>query len=111
MTDIEKMEELAKKREEKDKKNRIIIDEMISEGKLPEIRSLTRKERKMMDDAGVNIRKIDAINDENVDNMADWILDNIYSDFNFDDMDNNICSLFGILVFRATYEDDLAAKN
>ena len=50
-------------------------------------------------------------NDENVDNMADWILDNIYSDFNFDDMDNNICSLFGILVFRATYEDDLAAKN
>ena len=72
MNDIEKMEELARKREEKDKKNRVIIDEMISEGKLPAIRSLTRKERKMMDDAGVNIRKIDVINDENVDNMADW---------------------------------------
>ena len=55
MTDKEKM----KKETEHGEANRQILWDLAKEGKLPEPRALTRRERKSLDAAGVNIFKID----------------------------------------------------
>ena len=41
----------------------------------------------------------------------DWILDNVYPDFDFDELPNNICFFFGEAVYNATYSDDFSEKN
>lgn len=113
----EKKQELMDKQKEQQKKveeTRLILKQLISEGKLPEARSLTRGERRALDKAGVNIRKADYAQkrvDTIVDEMADWIIDHIYPEFDFDSVANNVCTLFAMYVYQMTYEDDLATKN
>lgn len=105
-----------RKQQEKNEETRKALKRLIAVGKLPQARPLTRGERRKMDEAGVNIRKIDYRQktlDAAIDDMADWILENIYPSFapEFDALPNNVCTLFAMYVYQLTYEDDLAAKN
>lgn len=114
MADKEKEKELeeAKRIGEQNLK---IIKQLIAEGKLPELRSLTRKERKALDAANMNVFKIKASDPRSLyavrEDCSDWILDNVYPDFDFNDVPNNILLWFGNKVFGMTYRDDLAEKN
>lgn len=107
--------EKVEKAREQAKKNLEILQNLIKENKLPQYRALTRKERKNMTEAGVNVyyAKID----ENTtvqklyEQMTDWILDNVFLDFNFDDLDNGLCTAFATKCFAMTYSDNLAEKN
>lgn len=90
------------------------LKELIAAEKLPAARPLTRGQRRKLDEAGVNIRKVDYAKkrvETAVDEMADWILDNVYAEFCFDALPNNVCTLFAMYVYQLTYEDDIAAKN
>lgn len=96
-------------------KNRELILEMVAEGKLPEPRKLSRAERRKLDEAKVNIFKIEPTDSRTYfavkEDMADWIIDNIYKDVNFDNVDNNVCLFFGEYTFGLSYKSDLAVKN
>lgn len=90
------------------------INKLIAEGKLPAIRSMTRAQRKEMDAKKLNYFKGGATGESAVlqqERCADWILDNVYPDFDFDDLPNNICYYFGQMVFAATYSDKFSEKN
>ncbi len=109
-------EEALKRAEEIVESNRKYMRDLIGEGKLPQLQSLTRKQRKDMDAAGVNITKIKADDKrtyaEITDCMIDWIFDHVYPDFKgFDDLDEGVCKAFGLLTFSHTYRDNLAEKN
>jgi len=114
MSDKEKQKEWeeAKKIGEQ---NLNIIKQLVVEGKLPEPRSLTRKERKALDAANMNVFKIKASDPRSLyavrEDCSDWILDNVYQDFDFNDVPNNILLWFGNHVFGLTYKDELAEKN
>lgn len=101
--------------EEKEKENRAVIDGLINSGKLPALRSMTRKQRRDMDAAGANIGKFKRDDMRTFvdvrDTMCDWILDNVYSGWDFDALDNNVTLAFALLTYKMTYEDTLAAKN
>lgn len=97
--------------------DRIVADimEMVKEGKLPEIRCLTRKQRRELDKQKLNYLKTVFQTKETAIGMQekcyDWILDNVYPDFDFDELPNNICFFFGEAVYNATYSDDFSEKN
>ena len=114
MNDKDKRDKEIEEAMEKGKRNHEIIKNLVSEGRLPEPRSLTRKERKLLDAADVNIFKIKAADPRSIEaireDCSDWIMDNIYPDFDFD-LPNNICLWFGNYVFGITYRDDLTEKN
>ena len=92
------------------------IYKMIDEGKLPEIKSMTRKQRKEVDAKKLNYFKY-GMDDSNQnlitkqEQSVDWVLDNVYPDFNFDDLPNNVCFVFGQMVFATTYGDKVSEKN
>lgn len=94
--------------------NREIIRKLVAEGKLPEPRPLTRKERKELDKAGYNVFKIKQQDSRSIseirEDCADWILEKLYPDFDFD-LPNPICLWFGSYIFAISYKDDLSEKN
>lgn len=96
-------------------KNREYMKSLITEGKLPEARALTRAERKKLDAAGHNLFKIKENDKRSLaevkENLTDWILDTIYPDVSFDDVSNNVCNWFAEYVFAISYRDDLSEKN
>lgn len=108
---IQQIENEAKERYERNKK---VILQLVTEGKLPEPRKLTRQERKKLDAAGVNLFKINPTDTRSYmavkEDMADWIMDTIYPKFPFD-VDNDICLFFGEYIFGLSYKNDLAEKN
>lgn len=96
--------------------NRDLVLGLVKEGKLPEPRKLTRAERRKLDAAKVNIFKIEPTDPRSYhavkDDLADWIIENIYPKFKgFDDLDASICTFFGEYVFGISYRNDLTAKN
>ncbi len=94
--------------------NKAVINKLVREGKLPQPRALTRKERKALDKAGLNILKTTGDNKLNFlekrEACADFILDILYPDFDFD-LPNGICLWFGSYVFGLSYKNELAEKN
>lgn len=105
-------EQLAKELYEK---NREHIMTLVNDKKLPEPRKLTRSERRKLDAAKVNIFKIESTDPRSYfavkEDLADWILDNIYPKFDFDGLDNNICTFFGEYIFGLSYRNDITVKN
>lgn len=112
--ELKKAEEM-KQEEERQKANREFLLRLIKEEKLPKARAMNRTERRKLDAAGLNVPKLRNYGEKSFqqiwEDMTDWILDEIYPDFNFDELDNNICSAFGSYIYNLTYGDDLTAKN
>ena len=110
--ELKKVQEEMKQRAEENKK---IIMTLVSEGRLPSPRPLTRKERKSIDAKGLNIFKIKPDDQRSVatvrDELFDFILDKIFAGFDFNDLPNNVASWFADYVFSITYRDDLSEKN
>ncbi len=117
--DIEKQQEEMKKQQEEMKQraeaNKKIIMALVAENKLPDPRPLTRKERKLLDEKGLNIFKIKADDKRSIatvrDELFDFILDTAFKGFDFDNLPNNVASWFADYVFAITYRDDLSEKN
>lgn len=111
----EKLLEEQKRIEKGVEDTRNALKKLITEGALPAARAMKRPERRNLDKAGLNIKSYrynsDKTFSEAQEAMADWILDNIYPDFNFDDLDNNICNLFALYTYHLSYQDNLATKN
>ena len=101
-----------KQRAEENKK---VIMSLVADGKLPQPRSLTRKERKAIDSKGLNIFKIRPEDKRSIaevrDELFDFILDTAFPDFDFDELPNNVASWFADYVFAITYRDELSEKN
>lgn len=106
------MDETEKKLEQ----TRKILKEMMEKGTLPRARSLTRKERKAFDKSGKNIFNLVTQDDKRTflairQDAADWILDNVFPKFDWDNVENNICQAFAEYVMNLTYSGDLDEKN
>ena len=92
-----------------------IIEKLIADGKLPKIRTLTRKQRKELDKSNLNYLK-NGIGDRRnpfavQEDCYDWILEHVYKETDFSEFSNTICFVFGRLTFQTLYKDDLAEKN
>lgn len=114
MTDEEKKNK--EKAEKIYKEQQEYIEKLITEKKLPELRSLTRRERKELDAANLNYTKLIFTSDKRnaiqiKEDCFDWILDNIYKSFNFGDLPNNLCWAFANMTYNMTYGDKLSEKN
>ena len=55
---------------------------------LPPIKSMTRKQLRKLRDEGLDPMMKPDMTNKDVAVMTDYILDNIYSEYNFDDIDN-----------------------
>lgn len=113
MTDEEKKNK--EKIERTHKEQQEYIEKLIAAKKLPELRALTRKERKELDKSNNNYLKEVFTDKRNPlviqEGCYDWILDNIYKSFDFSDLPNNVCLAFGRMVYDLTYGDKLSEKN
>lgn len=112
---IDEKEKALKEAMELEKENREKIRELIAEGKLPELKVMNRKQRRELGTSGYDFGKI-RLDDKRTfteirDDMFDWILDHIYPDFNFDEVDNPTCNAFALLTYKNSMQDNLAAKN
>ncbi|MGL5513294.1 MAG: hypothetical protein ACRDBM_08725 [Sporomusa sp.] len=113
----EKIEQKNAEQEIKElyEKNREYVLELVAAGKLPEPRKLNRSERRRMDAAKVNIFKTEPDDPRTYhaikEDMADWIIDNIYPEFDFGNVENNVASFFGEYIFGLSYKNDITAKN
>lgn len=91
------------------------IFRLIKEGKLPEVRVLTRKERKELTKTGFNMYQPKV--DENTNFLdlkmkcVDWVVDNIYPDFDWDDVPSNVVNIFVGFTLGLTYGDNFIEKN
>ena len=78
-----------------EKENSEVLDKLVKEGKLPSYRSLTRNERKKLDESGQNWLKTPISDTRNAldvrESCYDWILDSCFGDFDFGDLPNNVC--------------------
>lgn len=108
-------EDVQKEAQERHEKITAEIMKMIADGKLPEVRSMTRKQRRELDEQKLNYLKTVFQTKETAIGMQekcyDWILDHVYPDFDFDSLPNNVCFFFGEQVYSATYSDKFAEKN
>lgn len=96
------------------KKSEAALQKLIEQGKLPPARGMTRKERKTYDATGfnpVNPKAKDKSFYELNDESTDWILENVYKGFDFDDLQNNIVEAFVGWTKRLTYGDYVGEKN
>lgn len=117
MADVDDL--VAKEPEETSKdrqaKNREILLALVAEGKLPEPRAMTRKERKEFDASGNNPYKPKTKDSRSflafADDATDWIFDHMYKDFDADNLPNNVCNIFALYIVGLTYKDELAEKN
>lgn len=91
MSEIEEIRPVEEKRQAKAEGSR---------SALPQARSMTRRERKAFLAAGADPGVFRRTGDSETDNpalielnekMVDWILENIYPDYNFDDTPNGDC--------------------
>lgn len=94
-----------------------VLGRLAKEGKIPEIRPLTRKERKQLnkDKQNMFISTHD-VNDhrgplEVQTDTVDYVLDNFFKGTDWDDLPNNVCAAFVVCVMGATFKDTLAEKN
>jgi NTP pyrophosphatase (non-canonical NTP hydrolase) len=91
------------------------IKKMISDKKLPQLKILTRKQRKEIDKKNINYLKSQIGDQRNPlavqEECYDWILENVYKEFDFSDLPNNICLVFARMTFSSVYKDELAEKN
>ena len=94
-----------------------VIYKMIDAGQLPEIKALTRRQRKELDAKGINpvkqsYEKGDYVTPITVSEaVADFVCDTVYPDFDFDDLPNNAVTVFCELVISRTYSNKLSEKN
>ena len=113
--EVETEEQKNKKIEIEEKAKRDILLALVAKGELPAPSPLTRSQRKALDLTGFNISKSKTTDmmeySELAEKMYDWIMDNVYPDFNFDSVANNICTAFALYVYKLTYEDIAAEKN
>lgn len=114
----EMLNQLALQKEQAEqelKENREIIKRLISDNVLPPAKKLSRKQRKDLDKTGNDISKISKDDKRSFlqirDDMVDWILDTIYPDFNFDELDNDVCTAFALYTYNISIKDVLAEKN
>lgn len=82
---------------------------------LPDVRVMTRRQVKELRKAGLDpalMSKEDAatIAARSAD-MIEWILDNVYSDFNFDDISYSDCWALATETYRRTMGLDSEIKN
>jgi hypothetical protein len=95
--------------------NKAAIAWYVEEGKLPTPRSLTRKERRALDDANLNLLKIPRNDPRSYtqvrDELADWVVENVFPDFDFDSLPNCVVLWFAQYVYGLTYKDDISEKN
>ena len=111
----EEMERVEKELKERAEENKKVIRKLVAEGKLPEPRALTRKERKHVDAKELNLlriksddkRDLAAVNEE----LRDYIIEEAYKGFDFDDLPNNVVNWFADYVFAITFRDKLSEKN
>ena len=88
---------------------------LMKEGKLPQVRALTRKERKELTESGYDLYQPKV--DENTIIPAlemkctDWIIDHIYPDFDWDDVPSNVVNIFAGFTLGLTYGTELVEKN
>ncbi|WP_196603299.1 hypothetical protein [Pectinatus haikarae] len=113
MTDEEKKNQEKAKQIYKEQQE--YIEKLITEKKLPELKALTRKQRKELDKSHNNYLK-EVFTDKRSplvvqESCYDWILDNVYKSFNFSDLPNNVCLVFGRMIYDLTYGDKLSEKN
>ena len=111
----EEMERVEKELRERAEENKKVIMALVADGKLPKPRALTRKERKELDAKDLNLFKIKDDDKRGLTSvrydMWDYILDEVFSDFDFDDVPNNVASWFADYVFALTFRDKLSEKN
>lgn len=94
-----------------------VIYKMIDAGQLPEIKALTRRQRKELDAKGINPVKQSYEKDDYVtpitvsEAVADYVCGTVYPDFDFDDLPNNAVTVFCELVISRTYSNKLSEKN
>jgi len=118
MNPVNELAEQKKRHEEAVKKaeaNKKIIMDMVESGKLPEPRPMTRFERKQIDEKGLNLMKVGPDDKRSVaalsEDLGDWIIENMYKGFPFDNLPNNVVAWFTDYVFSISYRDDLSEKN
>ena len=115
MSDDDKVKNPVEEQKKLGEKNLEVIKKLVKEGKLPQPRALNRRERKDLDKADLNLFKIKPGDTrpfhEIRESCVDWIMDNIYPEFDFSETPNNICLWFGQHVFGLSYKDDLSEKN
>lgn len=99
------------------KESEKVLAKLAKEGKIPEIRPLTRKERKQLnkDKKNMFISTHD-VNDQRgplevQTDTVDYVLDNFFKDTDWDDLPNNVCFAFATSVLAATFKDYVAEKN
>ena len=105
----EEMERVEKELKERAEENKKVIRKLVADGKLPEPRALTRKERKHVDAKELNLlriksddkRDLAAVNEE----LRDYILEEAYKGFDFDDLPNNVVNWFADYVFAITFRE------
>ncbi len=80
---------------------------------MPAVRAMTRRQMKQMKEAGFNPLEVD--NEEQAEktlDMFDWILDNVYSDYDLDEYPNGGCMRLAADTFRlAMGQPTEEAKN
>ena len=108
-------DEQIKDEEERAEKIRNELRKLAKEGLIPEPRPMTRKERRALDAAELNMSKVPLSDERRFihvrDDMYDWILDHIYAGHDFDEVDNCVCNALALYTYQLTYQDDIAAKN
>lgn len=113
MTDEERKEQDSQKKIYADQQK--VLKKLIEEKKLPELRPMTRGERKALDETGLNYLKVLLTDKRNPllvkEDCFDWILDTVYKGFDFSQLDNNVCFAFANTVYNLSYADKLAEKN
>ena len=83
---------------------------LMKEGKLPQVRALTRKERKELTKTGFNMYENTNFLDLKM-KCVDWVVDNIYPDFDWDDVPSNVVNIFVGFTLGLTYGDNFIEKN
>lgn len=81
--------------------------------KVPAVRAMTRKQFKEMKAAGFDPLKVDQEEQAGSTlDMFDWILDNVYSDYNFEEYPNGECMRLAADTFKlAMGQPTEEAKN
>jgi hypothetical protein len=94
---------------------------------MPEVRTMTRKQAKEFNAKGLNplrnVEMIQKIHKENWDpedslfslklndDMAEWILGNVYPEFDFDNADQKLSDALAVETYNKTFVSNAEVKN